>query len=129
MDMKKETREWLKIAKEDKEIAEMTLKTKRYIYAIMFWQQAVEKMLKAYIIERVNVLPKKTHDIDQLIRQAKLDISELNIANAKEITRAFMRTRYEDLSRQYYSDRKRVEPLIKQAQKIYLWIEELLKNH
>jgi len=129
MDMKKETREWLKIAKEDKEIAEMTLKTKRYIYAIMFWQQAVEKMLKAYIIEMVNVLPKKTHDIDQLIRQAKLDISELNIANAKEITRAFMRTRYEDLSRQYYSDRKRVEPLIKQAQKIYLWIEELLKNH
>lgn len=127
--MKKETREWLKIAKEDKEIAEMTLKTKRYIYAIMFWQQAVEKMLKAYIIEMVNVLPKKTHDIDQLIRQAKLDISELNIANAKEITRAFMRTRYEDLSRQYYSDRKRVEPLIKQAQKIYLWIEELLKNH
>jgi len=58
-----------------------------------------------------------------------LNISELNIKDTKEITRAFMRTRYEDLSRQYYSDKKKVEPLIKQAQIIYLWIEKLLKNH
>jgi len=127
--MKKETKEWLNIAKEDKEVAEMTWKTKRYVYAIMFWQQAVEKVIKAYIIEMVNILPRKTHDIDQLLQQAKLNINELNIKDTKEITRAFMRTRYEDLRRQYYSDKKKVEPLIKQAQIIYLWIEKLLKNH
>ena len=39
-----------------------------------------------------------------------------------------MRTRYEDLSRKYYSDKKKVEPLVKQAQEIYLWIEKLLNN-
>ena len=39
-----------------------------------------------------------------------------------------MRTRYEDLSRKYYSDKAKVEPLIKQAKTIYLWIEKLLKN-
>jgi len=127
--MKKETKEWLNIAKEDKEVAEMTWKTKRYVYAIMFWQQAVEKIIKAYIIEAINVLPRKTHDIDQLLQQAKLDVNILKIKDTKELTRAFMRTRYEDLSRKYYSDKKKVEPLIKQAQKIYLWIEEKLNNH
>ena len=60
--MKKETKEWLNIAEEDKEVAEMTWKTKRYVYAIMFWQQAVEKIIKAYTTEVVNILPKKTHD-------------------------------------------------------------------
>ncbi|VVA44389.1 conserved hypothetical protein [Candidatus Roizmanbacteria bacterium] len=127
--MKKETKEWLNIAKEDKEIAEMTWKTKRYVYAIMFWQQAVEKIIKAYIVEERNILPRKIHDLDQLLQQAKLNIKELDIKNTKELTKAFMRTRYEDLSRQYYSDKNKVEPLIKQAQKIYLWIEKLLKNH
>ncbi|KKP60152.1 MAG: hypothetical protein UR56_C0029G0011 [Candidatus Roizmanbacteria bacterium GW2011_GWC2_34_23] len=126
--MKKETKEWLNIAEEDKEVAEMTWKTKRYVYAIMFWQQAVEKIIKAYTTEVVNILPKKTHDIDQLLQQAKLNINELDIKDTKELTRAFMRTRYEDLSRKYYSDKKKVEPLVKQAQEIYLWIEKLLNN-
>jgi len=126
--VKKETKEWLNIAEEDKEVAEMTWKTKRYVYAIMFWQQAVEKIIKAYTTEVVNILPKKTHDIDQLLQQAKLNINELDIKDTKELTRAFMRTRYEDLSRKYYSDKKKVEPLVKQAQEIYLWIEKLLNN-
>ncbi|EKD94299.1 MAG: hypothetical protein ACD_26C00133G0002 [uncultured bacterium] len=73
-------------------------------------------------------MPKKTHDIDQLLQQAKLNIGELKIKDTKELTKAFMRTRYEDLSRKYYSDKAKVEPLIKQAQIIYLWIEKLLKN-
>jgi|SRR3990167_3317558 len=126
--MKKETKEWLKISKEDKEVAEMTWETKRYVYSIMFWQQSVEKILKAYIIEVQSILPKKTHDIDLLLKQARLDSSEIGVVNAKEITRAFMRTRYEDLSRQYYSDRKKVEPLVTQAQNIYQWIHKKLKN-
>jgi len=126
--MKKETKEWLKISKEDKEVAEMTWETKRYVYSIMFWQQSVEKILKAYIIEVQGILPKKTHDIDLLLKQARLDSSEIGVTNAKEITRAFMRTRYEDLSRQYYSNRKKVEPLVTQAQNIYQWIHKKLKN-
>ena len=126
--MKKETKEWLGIAKEDREVAEMTWKSKRYVYAIMFWQQAVEKIVKAYIVEVTSTLPRKSHDIDQLLKQAKLSLSELKIKETKELTRAFMRTRYEDLSRKYYSDKKKVEPLIKQAQIIYLWIEKLLNN-
>ena len=126
--MKNETKEWLKISQEDKEVAEMTWETKRYVYSIMFWQQSVEKILKAYIIEVQSILPKKTHDIDLLLKQARLDSSEIGVVNAKEITRAFMRTRYEDLSRQYYSDRKKVEPLVTQAQNIYQWIHKKLKN-
>ena len=84
-DNEKETKEWLNIAKEDKEIAEMTWKTKRYVYAIMFWQQAVEKIIKAYIVEERNILPRKIHDLDQLLQQAKLNIKELDIKKYKRV--------------------------------------------
>lgn len=124
--MKKETSKWLAIAKEDKEMAEITWKSKRYIYALMFWQQTVEKTIKAYIIEKIGVLPKRTHEIDELLKQAKLNISELKYKHVKELSLAFIRTRYDDLSRQYYAKKSIVEPLIIQAQKIFIWIEKKL---
>lgn len=125
--MKKETKLWLHIAADDRELAVEMWETKRNVYAIMFWQQAVEKILKAYIVEIIDVLPKKTHDIDTLLKQAKLDISELSYVNVKELSLAFTRTRYEDLSRQHYSKRNVVEPLITMAEKLYLWIEKQLQ--
>ena len=125
--MKKETKQWLKISSEDKEIAIEMWQTKRSVYAVMFWQQAVEKILKAYIVEFIDVLPKKTHDIDTLLKQAKLDINELPFGNVKELSLAFTRTRYEDLSRQHYTKRNIVEPLVIMAEKLYLWIEKQLK--
>ena len=124
--MKIETKQWLRIAEDDKGIAIEMWKSKRNVYAVMFWQQAVEKMLKAYITEKVDILPKKTHDIDTLLKQAKLDISELKYINVKELSLAFTRTRYEDLSRQYYAKRSVVEPLATMAEKLYLWIEKQL---
>lgn len=78
-------------------------------------------------MEVIDILPKKTHDIDTLLKQAKLDISEINYINVKELSLAFTRTRYEDLSRQHYSKRNVVEPLITIAEKLYLWIEKQLQ--
>ncbi|MEK7110215.1 MAG: hypothetical protein AAB876_03260, partial [Patescibacteria group bacterium] len=68
-----------------------------------------------------------THDIDRLFKQAKLNIKELHINNVKELSLAFTRTRYEDLSRQHYTKRNIVEPLIVMAEKLYIWIEKQLK--
>lgn len=124
--MKKETKEWIKISLEDKDIAIEMWETKRNVYAVMFWQQAVEKILKAYIVEFQDQLPKKTHDLDTLLKQAKLDVKVLTMENVKELSLAFTRTRYEDLSRQHYTKRKVVEPLVILARKLYLWIEKKL---
>jgi len=41
--MKKETKQWLKISSEDRDIAVEMWQTKRSVYSVMFWQQAVEK--------------------------------------------------------------------------------------
>jgi len=125
--MKIETKQWMQIAKEDKGIAVEMWNSKRNVYAIMFWQQAVEKIIKAYIVEKIDVLPKKSHDIEMLLKQAKLDISELEFSNIKELSLAFTRTRYEDLSRKHYTKRTVVKPLVVMAHKIYVWIEKQLK--
>ena len=47
------------------------------------------KIIKAYIVESIDVLPKKTHDLDVLLKQAKLDITELPLTNVKELSLAF----------------------------------------
>jgi HEPN domain-containing protein len=125
--MKVETKQWLRIARDDKELAIELWKAKKNVYAIMFWQQAVEKILKAYITEKIDILPKKTHDIDTLLKQAQLTITEPLKINVKELSLAFTRTRYEDLSRQHYAKRTVVEPLVVMAGNLYLWIEKQLK--
>lgn len=127
--MEKETKQWLKIALEDKNLAVEMWNSKRYVYAVMFWQQAVEKIIKAYIIEQKNIFPIKTHDIDQLLKQAKIDYKQHGLGKMQELSLAFTRTRYEDLSRQHYTKKTVVEPLIVKANALYLWIEKQLHQH
>jgi HEPN domain-containing protein len=124
--MKKEATQWLTIAKEDRDLAEEMRKTKRYVYAIMFWQQAVEKILKAYIVEKIDTYPKKTHDLGTLLKQARLKKEELTVEDIKELSLAFTRTRYEDLSRKHYMKRSVVEPLIVKAERLYIWVQNQL---
>ena len=44
----------------------------------------------------------------------------------KELSKAYTRVRYTDLSMQYYPSKAAVEPLLKMAQDIYLWVEKKL---
>jgi HEPN domain-containing protein len=127
--VKKETKTWLKIAEEDYDGAEYLWKGHRYSGAVLFFQQAVEKIIKAYIIEVKHTMPRKTHDIEDLIKTAGLDLSEIQNPDVDELTKAFSRVRYPDLSKKHYEKRSDVDLLVKMARAIYLWISKKLKNH
>jgi len=53
---------WVKYAEEDLELAKYSFKMGKYRYACYFSQQAVEKLLKAFLIKNKIKIP-KTHDI------------------------------------------------------------------
>lgn len=65
--MNDESREWMQYADENLRSAELLLKSNLYNPCLQNAQQAIEKMLKARLIEK-GVKIKKTHSIGELIQ-------------------------------------------------------------
>ena len=58
---------------------ELYVERKRYRGAVLFAQQAVEKIIKGYIVENRSKSPRRIHAIEELIKDAGLDVSEIEI--------------------------------------------------
>ncbi|NTU46431.1 HEPN domain-containing protein [Candidatus Roizmanbacteria bacterium] len=104
--MKKETEAWLNVAKEDYADMQVMMQAKRYRGAVFFAQQAVEKILKGYIAEYTNTVPKKTHFIEILIKDAKLELAEIDNPNVAILSSAYAWVRYSDLSNEHFKTKK-----------------------
>ena len=127
--MKEETKVWLEIVEEDYKDMNVMLKAHRYRGAVFFAQQAVEKIIKAWIVEYKNCIPRKAHNIALLIKDAGFNKSEIEDLDVDELTLAYTRVRYTDLSRQYYNTKEKAEKVLKIAQETYLWIKNKFKNN
>jgi HEPN domain-containing protein len=127
--MKAETKLWLELAAEDYRSVDTLVNDRNYRGAVLFAQQAAEKILKAYCLEFCNQSPKRTHYIEKLIQDAGLDVSEINHVDPVPLSQAYARVRYPDLGRVHYSTRESVEPLLVIARTIYLWVKNKFKNH
>ena len=126
--MKPETNVWLGLAEDDFQNAKLLWRNHRYGATVFFYQQAVEKILKAYIIESQNIIPQKTHRIELLVKEARLNRDEISPTSVEELSKAYIRVRYPDLSRQYYTKKENVKPLVVIAERVYLWTKKKLKE-
>ncbi|MDO8497517.1 MAG: HEPN domain-containing protein [bacterium] len=127
--MKKETKVWLELAKEDYVDMKIMKKEKRLRGAVLFAQQAVEKILKAYIAEYMSRTPIRTHYIEKLVSDAKLDLKEINNPEVELLSAAYTWVRYADLSNARLKNPKEVERLIVMGEKVYLWVKTKFKNN
>lgn len=127
--MKKETELWYKKSKDDWDMMQIAWEKHKYAYTVLFSQQMVEKILKAYIIENKKTAPRKIHFIEELIKDAGLDLKEINNPEVKELSKAYAKVRYPDLSKKYFESKSETEPLLVIAKKTYLWIEKKLKKN
>ena len=91
------------------------------------YHQALEKVLKASIVETVDKLPPKIHNLDQLARETKLKFSGNDFEDLAEITRHFWRVRYPDFQKYMYTNKEIVEPTVIISRKIYQWVLQQLK--
>ncbi len=126
--MRSETKYWLDLASDDYKNSLLLWENHRYGATVFFCQQAVEKILKAYIIEYRREAPVKTHKIEALLKLATLDIQEIDNPDVTELSKAYIRVRYPDLNKQYYRRRETVEPLVVMARKVYLWVKTKFKK-
>lgn len=122
---------WLTQAESDYKDAKLLWKNHRYGASILFYQQAIEKIIKAYIVKQKKVVPRKSHRLEILLDDAGLNASEIEKSEEikiEELSKAYIRVRYPDLNRQYYQRRDRVEPLVKLSETLYLWVKNKFKK-
>lgn len=126
--MKEETKNWLDQAREHLKDAEYMYKGHRYSMCVYCYHQALEKILKATIIEYADRLPSKIHNLDQLARETGLKFTDQDLEDLAEITRHFWRVRYPDYQKYMYTNKESVEPTVVNSRKIYLWVLQQLER-
>src|SRR3989344_3403271 len=89
--MRSEVNNWLRQANKDLEVAEKTFKIEEY-YSVVFWcQQAVEKGLKAVILEKTS-----GHSLVQLGKEANVPAEF--VSKLKKLSPQYFLARYPDAS-------------------------------
>lgn len=100
--MKSEAKLWFDQAKEHFDDMVYLYKGRRYSMSVYCAHQALEKILKAVIVENIHMTPPKIHNLDALARQTKLDFPDPWYEDLAEITRHYWRIRYPDFQQFVY---------------------------
>lgn len=127
--MKKVVSVWFKQAEDDYKNSKILTKSKSYWGAILFAQQSTEKILKAYIIEFKGVIPKKTHRIEMLLKDAGLEATNIPTKQIEELSKAYTYVRYPDMNRRFYTKKDITQMLLEVADKLYLWVKKKFENN
>ncbi len=120
--MKQEVQNWWQQAKDDLDAAEYTFRGARYRIAAFLCQQAVEKAFKALLLEKTGII-RKIHDLVELGKD--LDIPDRLLAEIKELTLAYIYSRYPDV-KQEPNLKEKVNQFLKSTKEAMQWVEENL---
>ena len=122
---------WIELAEEDFKNIKIMQEARSPRAAVFFARQAVEKIIKAYITKIKVKEPKKTHRLETLIKDAGLNLEEIEKElplQIEELSKAYIWVRYPDLSRRFYTNEEITKKLIVTAEKLYLWIKKKLEK-
>lgn len=127
--MKKETKLWLNYAEDDLKSLEVMWRAHRYGPTAFYCQQMIEKFLKGIIVEEKNRVPRKSHDLKRLLEDSGLkDFPKKWLSELKDMSLHYVRVRYPDLNKKFYSKRKEVKQMVIKAKEIYQWLLKKLKK-
>ena len=83
---------WFKLALYDLETARVMFETGRYRYVPFMCQQAIEKVLKGMISEKLN--PPRIHDLVRLAELAEIKFTNDDLLMLEKISSLYVRMRY-----------------------------------
>ncbi len=124
--MRDEAENWLDLADSDLDASLYLLDGARYPHAIYLLCQAIEKILKAALIEFANQPPKKTHHLKLLASQTGLPFSTEQTQIIRTLDRDYQRVRYRDMAQASYNTRAKTAPVVEQGEALYKWIRAQL---
>ncbi|MHB0975996.1 MAG: HEPN domain-containing protein [Candidatus Aquicultorales bacterium] len=91
--MHKDACHWIDFAQYDMETARIMFDTERYLYVLFTCGQAIEKLLKALIIQKTGEFPPRTHDLLELAELAGVALFEEEAEFLAELTGHFIESR------------------------------------
>jgi HEPN domain-containing protein len=121
--MKEETKKWLEKANQDMDMAQYSFNGKKLDAAAFYSQQAVEKQLKAFQIEKFSEFD-KTHDLISLAK--KLNAPKEILDCCKDISPYYTVTRYPDLDQSI--NKEETIRLMKKSRRVMEWVNQSLKS-
>jgi HEPN domain-containing protein len=115
---------WADQATYDLDSARAMLQSGRYLYVLFCCQQAVEKMLKAVIVERSKELPPRIHHLGRLAETAGLAPDDSQTDFLGELTAYYIESRYpeemESLAEQ--ATREIASDTLRKTEETFRWL-------
>ncbi|MBI5399009.1 HEPN domain-containing protein [Candidatus Saganbacteria bacterium] len=98
---------WLEISEYDLGTAKAMLAARRYLYVLFTCQQAMEKLLKAIIIQNTKEFPPRLHNLLRLAEISNLALLDKEKAFLERLSYYYVETRYPEKRRQLAKDLNR----------------------
>jgi HEPN domain-containing protein len=89
---------WFERAQYDLDTAKSLLKEMRLLYVMFMCQQAVEKALKAYYLDKLSIQPPYIHNLNRIAKEVDL-VNELDTADINfldDLNSYYISSRYPD---------------------------------
>jgi HEPN domain-containing protein len=127
--MRHETAQWMNDAQYDLESAETMLQAGRYFFVVFMCHLAIEKLLKAVIVENTGSQPPKIHNLVELAVRVGLSIPPGHQTIVNELDTMSVVTRYPD-GRQTLAaslSAARCEQIVRRTTEFSKWLRQLIK--
>lgn len=112
---------WKSISINDWKVAEDLFQTKHYLYALFFAHLVLEKLCKAHWIkDNTSNFPPKIHNLNKLISQSKLKLSDKELTFCADINKFVLEGRYPDYISNIYkiATKSYTQTYLKQCEKL-----------
>ena len=121
---------WVQIAAEDFDVAEYCFHGKKYMWAMVMCQQAIEKLLKAIYVKQTDKIPEKTHNLTKLAKDTGIikELSEETIILLEDLLIYYFGSRYPDKRAKFQLDFtvELMNNTMEQAREVYSWLKNKL---
>ncbi len=127
MDITEQIRFWVNSSDEDFAAARSLCEKGHFRHTLFFAHLAIEKMLKAHVVQRMKQTPPKIHDLVRLSKISALDLNDEQQACLLEFRAYQLEGRYPD-SQQIPVNKEFVRQELSRAAEILKWLNEQLPN-
>lgn len=131
--MKENVKYWIDLSEYDFETAKAMLRSKRYLYVGFMCHQTIEKILKAYFVAAIGILPPYTHNLAFLSEKTGLAgfMTEEQKSFLDKIEPLNIQARYPEYKERLLKDLSELKckQLLTQTNQFQQWIkQQLLKK-
>lgn len=129
--MKPIVQKWIDIAEYDFETAGAMYESSRYLYVAFMCQQAVEKIIKALIVQVEDEYPPRIHKLETLALRAQIgdQLTETQKDLLNELSFFYLNNRYPDFKTELNKliNREKSLEMLEKTGEFIKWVKQKLK--